>query len=113
MICKFELQNRVKIGSMSSESPVLRRVSPSIHGNRFDTAHRKKALPHIFENVSQDAVQRLFQRAGDHREAERAHIVMRIDQDPEEMAKALIALKQKKKDKFLQILGLARFLLKL
>ncbi|KAF3850443.1 hypothetical protein F7725_012215 [Dissostichus mawsoni] len=64
-------------------SSECRRVSPSVHGNTFATAHRKKAVANIFDN------------------------------DPEETKRALMALKQRKKDKFLQIAGMLRHLLQM
>ncbi|XP_022611993.1 transcriptional and immune response regulator [Seriola lalandi dorsalis] len=95
---------------VSSES---RRVSPSVHGNKFDTAHRKKAVANIFENVNQDALMRLFQKTGDMKAEERVRSIFSYTQDPEETARALMALKQRKKDKFLQIAGMVRQLLNL
>ncbi|KAM7416913.1 hypothetical protein PAMA_018815 [Pampus argenteus] len=95
---------------VSSES---RRVSPSVHGNKFDTAHRKKAVANIFENVNQDSLMRLFQKTGDMKAEERVRSIFSYTQDPEETARALMALKQRKKDKFLQIAGMLRQLLKL
>ncbi|XP_015211284.1 transcriptional and immune response regulator b [Lepisosteus oculatus] len=89
------------------------RVSPSVHGNKFDTANRKKAVSNIFENVNQDALIRLFQKTGDMKAEERAKSIFSFAQDPEETAKALMALKQRKKSKFLQIVGLVRYSLKL
>lgn len=89
------------------------RVCPSSHGNRFDTAHRKKAVANIFENVNQDALMRLFQKTGDMKAEERVRSIFSYAQDPEETAKALMALKQRKKDKFLRIAGMVRNLLKL
>ncbi|XP_054906745.1 transcriptional and immune response regulator a [Poeciliopsis prolifica] len=94
---------------VSSES---RRVSPSVHGNKFDTAHRKKAVANIFENVNQDSLMRLFQKTGDMKAEERVRSIF-YTQDPEERARALMALKQRKKDKFLRIAGMVRQLLKL
>nr|XP_020446204.1 protein C8orf4 homolog [Monopterus albus] len=90
-----------------------RRVSPSVHGNKFDTAHRKKAVANIFENVNQDAVMRLFKKTGDMKAEERVRSIFSYSQDPEETARALMALKQRKKDKFLRIAGMVRQLLKL
>ncbi|KAG7222165.1 hypothetical protein INR49_016737 [Caranx melampygus] len=95
---------------VSSES---RRVSPSVHGNKFDTAHRKKAVANIFESVNQDALMRLFQKTGDMKAEERVRSIFSYTQDPEETARALMALKQRKKDKFLQIAGMVRQLLNL
>ncbi|XP_061585830.1 transcriptional and immune response regulator a [Cololabis saira] len=95
---------------VSSES---RRVSPSIRGNKFDTAHRKKAAGNIFESVNQDALMRLFVKTGDMKAEERVRSIFSYTQDPEETKRALMALKQRKKDKFLQIAGMVRQLLKL
>ncbi|KAI1900780.1 hypothetical protein AGOR_G00053400 [Albula goreensis] len=89
------------------------RVSPSVHGNKFDTAHRKKAVANIFENVNQDALTRLFQKTGDMKAEERVRSIFSFAHDPEETSKALMALKQRKKDKFMQIAGMVRQLLKL
>ncbi|XP_029367250.1 transcriptional and immune response regulator a [Echeneis naucrates] len=94
----------------SSES---RRVSPSVRGNKFDTAHRKKAAGNIFENVNQDALMKLFQKTGDMKAEERVRSIFSYSQDPEETARALMGLKQRKKDKFLQIAGMLRQLLNL
>lgn len=90
-----------------------RRVTPYAHGNRFDTAHRKKAVGNIFENVNQEAVMRLFQKTGDMKAEERVRSIFSYTHDPEETSRALMALKQRKKDKFLQIAGMVRQLLKL
>uniref|UniRef100_A0A8D3B5V3 Transcriptional and immune response regulator a n=1 Tax=Scophthalmus maximus TaxID=52904 RepID=A0A8D3B5V3_SCOMX len=90
-------------------SSECRRVSPSVHGNKFDTAHRKKAVANIFESVNQDALMRLFQKTGDMKAEERVRSIFSYTQDPEETARALMALKQRKKDKFLQIAGAARW----
>lgn len=90
-----------------------RRVTPSVHGNKFDTAHRKKAVANIFENVNQEAVMRLFQKTGDMKAEERVRSIFSYSQDPEETSRALMALKQRKKDKFLQIAGMIRQVLKL
>ncbi|KTF89747.1 hypothetical protein cypCar_00031163, partial [Cyprinus carpio] len=95
---------------MYSES---RRVCPSIHGNKFDTANRKRAVANIFEKVNQDALMRLFQKTGDMKAEERVRSIFSFTHDPEETAKALMALKQRKKDKFLQIAGMVRHFLKL
>lgn len=92
----------------SYASQESRRVSPAAHGSRFDTAHRKKAAANIFENVNQDALMRLFQKTGDMKAEERVRSIFSYGQDPEETARALMALKQRKKDKFLQIAGMVR-----
>ena len=94
-------------------SSECRRVSPSVHGNKFDTAHRKKAVANIFESVNQDALMRLFQKTGDMKAEERVRSIFSYTQDPEETSRALMALKQRKKDKFLQIAGMVRQLLKM
>ncbi|KAG8011612.1 Protein C8orf4-like protein, partial [Nibea albiflora] len=104
-------EQRDKMSSYVSSE--CRRVSPSVHGNKFDTAHRKKAVANIFENVNQDALMRLFQKTGDMKAEERVRSIFSYTQDPEETARALMALKQRKKDKFLQIAGMIRQLLKL
>lgn len=94
-------------------SSECRRVSPAAHGTRFDTAHRKKAAANIFENVNQDALMRLFQKTGDMKAEERVRSIFSYTQDPEETARALMALKQRKKDKFLQIAGMVRAFLRI
>lgn len=99
---------------MSTYAPTdCRRVSPSAHGSKFATAHRKKAVANIFENVNQDKLMRLFQKTGDMKAEERVRSIFSFTQDPEETARALMALKQRKKDKFFQIAGMVRQLLKL
>lgn len=90
-----------------------RRVCPSLRGNKFDTASRKRAAANIFENVNQDALMRLFQKTGDMKAEDRVRSIFSFAQDPEETARALMALKQRKKDKFLQIVGMVRHFLKL
>ncbi|KAK1806260.1 hypothetical protein P4O66_000142 [Electrophorus voltai] len=95
---------------VTSES---RRVCPSVYGSRFDTAHRKRAVANIFENVNQDALMKLFQKTGDMKAEERVRSIFSSSSDPEETARALMALKQRKKDKFLQIAGMVRQLLKM
>ncbi|KAI9534206.1 hypothetical protein NQZ68_014499 [Dissostichus eleginoides] len=94
-------------------SSECRRVSPSVHGNTFATAHRKKAVANIFDNVNQDALMRLFQKTGDMKAEERVRSIFSYTQDPEETKRALMALKQRKKDKFLQIAGMLRHLLQM
>lgn len=99
---------------MSAHAPAeSRRVSPAAHGTRFDTAHRKKAAANIFESVNQDALMRLFQKTGDMKAEERVRSIFSYTHDPEETARALMALKQRKKDKFLQIARMLRELLKM
>lgn len=105
--------DKTKAKMSSYVSSECRRVSPSVHGNKFDTAHRKKAVANIFENVNQDSLMRLFQKTGDMKAEERVRSIFSYTQDPEETARALMALKQRKKDKFLQIAGMVRQLLKL
>ncbi|KAI4799169.1 LOW QUALITY PROTEIN: transcriptional and immune response regulator a [Gymnodraco acuticeps] len=97
----------------SYASSECRRVSPSVHGNTFATAHRKKAVANIFDNVNQDALMRLFQKTGDMKAEERVRSIFSYTQDPEETKRALMALKQRKKDKFLQIAGMLRHLLQM
>ena len=94
----------------SSES---RRVTPTVRGSKFDTAHRKKAVANIFEQVNQDALMRLFQKTGDMKAEERVRSIFSYTQEPEETTRALMALKQRKKDKFLQIAGMVRQFLKM
>lgn len=89
-----------------------RRVTPHVHGLLFDTARRKKAAGNIFERVNQEALVRLFQKSGDVKAEERARSIF-YTHDPEETARALMALKQRKKDKFLRITGAIRELLRL
>ncbi|XP_034026926.1 transcriptional and immune response regulator a [Thalassophryne amazonica] len=96
---------------MSSDASFeCRRVSPCVRGNQFDTANRKKAVANIFDNVNQHALMRLFQKTGDMKAEERVRSIFDT-QDPEETARALMALKQRKKDKFLRITGMLRQLL--
>ncbi|XP_051767044.1 transcriptional and immune response regulator-like [Ctenopharyngodon idella] len=85
-----------------------RRVSPAVSGVKFDTAHRKKASPNIFENINQDVLVKLFEKAGDLKAVERARSIHALYQDPEGISKALMALQQDKKDKFMLITGLTR-----
>ncbi|KFV68229.1 Uncharacterized protein C8orf4 [Dryobates pubescens] len=88
------------------------RVSPSVHGYRFDTALRKKAVPNIFESVNQESLQKLFKNSGDKKAEERAKIILATDQDLEEKTRALMALKQRRKDKLLQFLTLRKYFIK-
>ncbi|NWU97881.1 TCIM regulator, partial [Upupa epops] len=92
--------------------PTSLRVSPSVHGYRFDTALRKKAVGNIFESINQDALQRLFKHSGDKKAEERAKIILATDQDVEEKTRALMALKQRRKDKLLQFLTFRKYSLK-
>ncbi|XP_059400630.1 transcriptional and immune response regulator-like [Carassius carassius] len=89
-----------------------RRVSPAVNGVKFDTAHRKKASPNIFENVNQDVLVKLFEKAGDLKAAERARSILALHQDPEGVSRALMALQRDKKDTCLLITGLTRQALK-
>ncbi|XP_063786425.1 transcriptional and immune response regulator [Pseudophryne corroboree] len=89
------------------------RVSPSVHGYHFDTAARKKAAANIFQGVDQDSLQRLFKKTGDKKAEDRARIIFCIDQDNEEKARALLALKQRTRDKILQFLRLRKLPLQL
>ncbi|TRY57686.1 hypothetical protein DNTS_025909 [Danionella cerebrum] len=83
------------------------RIGPAVSGVKFDTAHRKKASPNIFENVNQDVLVKLFEKSGDLKAQERARTIHALCQDPEGIAKALMALQQDKKDRFLLITGLS------
>ncbi|XP_077162239.1 transcriptional and immune response regulator [Paroedura picta] len=80
------------------------RVSPSVHGYRFDTASRKKAAANIFESLDQEALQKLFKNSGDKKAEERAKIILATEQDLEDKARALMALKQRTRDKLFQFL---------
>ncbi|XP_075711489.1 transcriptional and immune response regulator [Rhinoderma darwinii] len=88
------------------------RVSPSVYGYRFDTASRKKATANIFEGVDQESLQKLFKKTGDKKAEDRARIIFCIDQDNEEKARALLALKQRTRDKILQFLKLRKLPIK-
>ncbi|NXG42405.1 TCIM regulator, partial [Psilopogon haemacephalus] len=88
------------------------RVSPSVHGYRFDTALRKKASANIFESINEESLQRLFKNSGDKKAEERAKIILATDQDLEEKTRALMALKQRRKDKLLQFLTLRKYSIK-
>ncbi|XP_067857726.1 transcriptional and immune response regulator a [Heptranchias perlo] len=83
------------------------RVSPLVYGQRFDTALRKQATPNIFEAVNQSALQRLFERARDKKAEERARIIS-TNQDSEEITRALVALKLRKKMKLMQLFRIGR-----
>ncbi|XP_062873967.1 transcriptional and immune response regulator a [Trichomycterus rosablanca] len=85
-----------------------RRVSPSPRANRFDSARRKRASPHIFEQVSEESLARLFRKAGDKKAEERVRSIFSCAHDPDETARALMALRQRKKDKLLQIIRTVR-----
>ncbi|XP_075061276.1 transcriptional and immune response regulator [Mixophyes fleayi] len=88
------------------------RVSPSVHGYHFHTASRKRATANIFEGVDQDSLQRLFKKNGDKKAEDRARIIFCIGQDNEEKARALLALKQRTRDKILQFLKLRKLPIK-
>lgn len=88
------------------------RVSPSVHGYRFDTALRKKASANIFESVNEASLQKLFRNSGDKKAEERAKIILATDQDMEEKSRALMALKQRRKDKLLQFLTFRKYSIK-
>ncbi|MEE6515319.1 hypothetical protein FKM82_023974 [Ascaphus truei] len=88
------------------------RVSPSVHGYHFDTASRKRAAANIFEGLDQESLQRLFKKCGDKKAEDRARIIFCIDQDNEEKSRALMALRQRTRDKILQFLRLRRFSIK-
>ncbi|XP_078421753.1 transcriptional and immune response regulator-like [Cetorhinus maximus] len=83
------------------------RVSPLAYGQRFDTDLRKTAAPNIFASVNQAALQRLFERSGDKKAEERARIIS-TNQDSEEITRALVALKLRKRMKFMQLFRIGR-----
>ncbi|NXH11628.1 TCIM regulator, partial [Bucco capensis] len=87
-------------------------VSPSLRGSRFDTALRKKAVANIFESINEESLQKLFRNSGDKKAEERAKIILSTDQDLEEKTRALMALKQRRKDKLLQFLTLRKYSIK-
>uniref|UniRef100_A0A8C1GDB5 Transcriptional and immune response regulator n=1 Tax=Cyprinus carpio TaxID=7962 RepID=A0A8C1GDB5_CYPCA len=89
-----------------------RRIRPAVSGVKFDTAHRKKASPNIFENVNQDVLVKLFEKAGDLKAVERARSILALHQDPEGISRALMALQQDRMDKCMLITGLTRQSLK-
>ncbi|NWH96855.1 TCIM regulator, partial [Tichodroma muraria] len=96
----------------SSSTPAMSmslRVSPSVHGCRFDTALRKKASANIFESINEASLQKLFKNSGDKKAEERAKIILATDQDMEEKTRALMALKQRRKDKLLQFLTFRKY----
>ncbi|NWY70598.1 TCIM regulator, partial [Erithacus rubecula] len=97
-------------GSPGMAAPL--RVSPSGHGCRFHTALRKKAAPNIFDSVSEAALQKLFRNSGDKKAEERAKIILATDRDMEEKTRALMALKQRRKDKLLQFLTFRKYSIK-
>lgn len=103
---------RAKPGHLARTMSSSLRVSPSIHGYHFDTASRKKAVGNIFENIDQEALQRLFKNSGDKKAEERAKIILAIDQDLEEKTRALMALKKRTKDKLFQFLKLRKYTIK-
>lgn len=83
-----------------------------MHGYRFDTALRKKAVANIFESVNEESLQKLFKNSGDKKAEERAKIILATDQDLEEKTRALMALKQRRKDKLLQFLTFRKYSIK-
>uniref|UniRef100_A0A8D0E117 Transcriptional and immune response regulator n=1 Tax=Salvator merianae TaxID=96440 RepID=A0A8D0E117_SALMN len=88
------------------------RVSPSVHGYRFDTALRKKAVANIFENLDQESLQKLFQNSGDRKAEERAKIILATDQDLEDKVTSLMGLKQRTREKLFQFLKLGKHSIK-
>ncbi|KAH1177799.1 transcriptional and immune response regulator [Mauremys mutica] len=100
-----------KSNQISTMSTSLR-VSPSVHGYRFDTALRKKAVANIYESTDQESLQKLFKNSGDKKAEERARIILDTDQDLEEKTRALMALKQRTKDKLFQFLKLQKYSIK-
>ncbi|XP_060712383.1 transcriptional and immune response regulator-like [Hemiscyllium ocellatum] len=93
--------------SLDSEYCYSHRVSPLVYGQLFDSERRKRAAPNIFESVNQAALQRLFERAGDRKAEERARIIS-TNQGSEEITRALIALRLRKRMKLLQLFHLGR-----
>lgn len=94
---------------MSFYSPSGSRcVSPTVNAVRFDTAHRKKASPNIFENINWGVLVELFEKAGDTKAIERAKVILTHNQDPECISKALLTLQTDKRDRFMLITGLTR-----
>ncbi|XP_078094693.1 transcriptional and immune response regulator-like [Mustelus asterias] len=88
--------------TLESES-FSHRVSPQlVSGQSFDSDHRKRAAANIFESVNQAALQRLFERSGDKRAEERARIIA-TNQDSEQITRSLVALKLRKRMKFMQL----------
>ncbi|XP_032869807.1 transcriptional and immune response regulator [Amblyraja radiata] len=85
--------------------PYAQLVSPLVYGQRFDTHLRKAALPDIFHSVNHTAMQRLFQRAGDKKAEERASIIC-TNQSSEEINRALLALRVRRREKLTQIFRL-------
>ncbi|XP_067879527.1 transcriptional and immune response regulator a [Heterodontus francisci] len=83
------------------------RVSPLVYGQRFDTDLRKRAASNIFETVNQSALQRLFERSGDKKAEERARIIS-TNQDSEEITRALVSLKLRKRMKLMQLFRIGR-----
>ncbi|XP_028597344.2 transcriptional and immune response regulator [Podarcis muralis] len=88
------------------------RVSPSVHGYRFDTALRKKGVADIFESLDQESLQKLFRDSGDQKAEERAKIILATDQDLEEKARSLMALKQRTREKLFQFLKFGKHTIK-
>ncbi|NXC41469.1 TCIM regulator, partial [Penelope pileata] len=103
---------KAKRSTRTSAMSTSLRVSPSVHGYRFDTALRKKAVANIFESVNEESLQKLFKHSGDKKAEERAKIILSTDQDMEEKTRALMALKQRRKDKLLQFLKFPKYSIK-
>lgn len=83
-------------------------MSPTINGYTFDTAHRKKAVANIFENVNQDVLLKLFVKSGDIKAMDRVRSIYDLCQDPDGKAKALMALQEERKEYIFRIAGLSR-----
>ncbi|KFR14015.1 Uncharacterized protein C8orf4 [Opisthocomus hoazin] len=95
----------------SDRSPAMStslRVSPSVHGYRVGTF----AVANIFESINEESLQKLFRNSGDKKAEERAKIILATDQDVEEKTRALMALKQRRKDKLLQFLTFRKYSIK-
>ncbi|XP_059823362.1 transcriptional and immune response regulator-like [Hypanus sabinus] len=82
--------------------PYSQLVSPLGYGQHFDTHLRKAALPDIFHSVNHTAMQRLFERSGDKKAEERARIIC-SNQSSEEISRALLALRVRRKAKLTQL----------
>ncbi|NWI42362.1 TCIM regulator, partial [Picathartes gymnocephalus] len=104
---------KAKTSSRTAAMSTSLRVSPSVHGYRFDTALRKKAAANIFESITEASLQKLFKNSGDKKAEERAKIILATDQDMEEKTRALMALKQRRKDKLLQFLTFRKYSIKI
>ncbi|XP_069771383.1 transcriptional and immune response regulator-like [Narcine bancroftii] len=91
------------MSSGEERGPYDQLVSPLVYGQRFDTHLRKAALPDIFQAVDPAAVRRLFERAGDKKAEERARIIG-SDQGCEEISRALLMLRVRRRLKLARLL---------